>query len=164
MNRCSTTLSRGFVPCVAWLCWFGSAGLAASASAPSAAGSLRPCPSAQAAGDFNGDGRPDLAAADFDGDGRTDLAVAHAWTHQVSLLAGRGDGTFRAVGQFRVGQFPRALAAADFDGDGKADLAVANASGDNVSVLLGTSGGPAVTLNPASLNLGEQPVGGTSAP
>src|SRR4051812_4500847 len=46
-----------------------------------------------------------------------------------------------AVGNFDVGQKPRAIAGADFDRDGKLDLAVANEVGNSVSLLLGNGDG-----------------------
>src|SRR5207302_473433 len=134
-------------------------------------------PYSVAVGDFNGDGRPDLAVAnygslqqpgttssvllgngdgtfraartntvdtnpssvavgDFNGDGKPDLAVANSanntWPSSgqlpgnLSVLLGNGDGTFRAAQTFTTGTTPEYLAVGDFNGDGKADLAVAN--------------------------------------
>jgi hypothetical protein len=62
----------------------------------------------------------ELAAGDFDGDGRTDLA-AGAFTPSVGIYLGRGDGTFHGPD---TGAMPAAAAfvAGDFDGDGRPDL------------------------------------------
>ena len=49
-------------------------------------------------------------------------------------------GTFKAAGNYVVGQHPAAIAAGDFRGSGKIDLAVAN-GGKTVSVLLGNGDG-----------------------
>jgi hypothetical protein len=68
---------------------------------------------AVAVGDFNGDGRPDLAVADFN-------------LGQVEIWLGIGDGTFRPGARYAVGTGPGSLVAADFNGDGILDLAVAN--------------------------------------
>ena len=65
-------------------------------------------------------------AGDFNGDGRTDLAVANAGTNDVSVLLGHGDGTFQDQVRYAAGTGPAALVAGDFNGDGRTDLAVAN--------------------------------------
>jgi len=66
-----------------------------------------------------------LVAGDFNGDGRTDLAVANDGTIDVSVLLGNGDGTFQHQ-RYAVGFEPDDLVAGDFTGDGHTDLAVAN--------------------------------------
>ncbi len=77
-----------------------------------------------------------LAAGDFNGDGRTDLAVAHSGNNCVYVLFSTGNGFANAV-RFTVGVQPRALAAGDFNVDGRADLAVVNGGSRNVTMLLG---------------------------
>ena len=44
---------------------------------------------------------------------------------QISLLTGKGDGTFASLRNMPVGAMPRALAIADLDSDGKQDVIVA---------------------------------------
>jgi hypothetical protein len=136
-------------------------------------------------GDFNGDGRPDLAVAnfgdntvsvlrnttaagastlsfaiqqtfavgsgpvsvaegDFNGDGRPDLAVASRDDKTMSVrlnttAAGATTLSFAAPQTFAIGEDPKVVAVADVNGDGRPDLAVANAVGNNVSVLLDTA-------------------------
>src|SRR5439155_6614561 len=74
-----------------------------------------PNPQSVAVGDFNGDGKPDLAVAN---DGSTNIAV----------LLGNGDATFQAAVSYGMGGAPpRAtdiLTTGDFNGDNKLDLAV----------------------------------------
>jgi hypothetical protein len=67
-----------------------------------------------------------VAIGDLNGDARPDLAVAN--DHGVSVLANRGDGTFRAARNFTTGseQNPVAVAIGDLIGDGRPDLAMAN--------------------------------------
>ena len=65
-------------------------------------------------------------AGDFNGDGRTDLAVANSDDNTVSVLLGNGDGTFQPQVTYAVGSDPDAIVAGDFNGDGRTDLAVAN--------------------------------------
>jgi hypothetical protein len=79
-----------------------------------------------------------MAAGDFNNDGKPDLAIANYGDDTVTLLLGNGDGTFtQARGSpYAVGKQPGAIAAADFNGDGKLDLAVGNALDGTVSILL----------------------------
>ena len=42
-----------------------------------------------------GDGPDSVAVGDFNGDGKADLAVANAASDNVSVLLGKGDGTFQ---------------------------------------------------------------------
>ena len=47
------------------------------------------------AGLYNAGFRPRfIAIADFNGDGKNDLAVANAFSNDVSILLGNGNGTF----------------------------------------------------------------------
>ena len=85
-------------------------------------------PLAVAVGDFNGDGKPDLAVSNNCAGG----------CGTVSFLLGNGDGTFQPPVDYPVGS-PAGLAVGDFNGDGKLDLAVAN--GDSVAILLGNGDG-----------------------
>jgi hypothetical protein len=83
-----------------------------------------------------------VAVGDFNGDGKTDLAVAF-YPNQVAVFLGTGLGGFtQAVGSpVTVGNFTRTIAVADFNGDGAADLAVANDYDGTVTVLLGNGKG-----------------------
>ena len=64
-----------------------------------------------AAGDFNGDGKLDLAVADFEG--------------LIAILLGTGTGSFDRAGAAGVPiDSPNPLAVGDFNGDGELDLAV----------------------------------------
>ena len=63
-------------------------------------------------------------AGDFDEDGRLDLAVADAGGSFVSLLFGRADGTLAANRSIATGSAPWSLAVADFDRDGVEDVVV----------------------------------------
>jgi len=76
--------------------------------------------------DFNGDGIPDVAIVSFDS----------AFSGFVSVLPGKGDGTFGAP-VFSLGgtAFAGAVTVADFNGDGKPDLLFGEA------ILLGNGDG-----------------------
>src|SRR5262249_56701671 len=65
-------------------------------------------------------------AGDFNGDGRQDLAVNDFATGQLSVLLGRGDGTFHAPVRFEVGDFPLGPFPGGFNGGGRDDLAFRN--------------------------------------
>ncbi len=91
-------------------------------------------PSAIAVGDFNRDGKPDLAIANS-GD------VNFHDGGNVSVLLGDGMGTFGPAAYFAAGVYPDSVAAGDFNSDGKLDLAVANSGSSDVSVLLGNGVG-----------------------
>src|SRR5207253_268976 len=67
--------------------------------------------------------------------GRPDLMVANQGGSTVSLLPGRGDGTFQGAVGFTAGPNPGAVAAGDFDGDGFADLVVSVNAPSNLALL-----------------------------
>lgn len=93
-----------------------------------------------------------VATADLNGDGKLDLAVANqdsTGIGTVSVLLGKGDGTFQtAVGYFD-GQLSKGLAIGSLNGDQALDLVVPNRTSQNISILLGVGNGTYQT----SLNL-----------
>jgi hypothetical protein len=82
-----------------------------------------------------------VAAGDFNGDGIPDLVTVNALTNTVSVLRGNGDGTFGAPVNYPVGVEPAALLVGDFTGDGIPDVAVTNSFSNTVSVLRGNGDG-----------------------
>ena len=79
-----------------------------------------------------------LAIGDFNGDGKADVAVINQAGNDVGVLLGDGSGRFTGVGSLQfVGTSPRSIVVGDFNGDGKLDFAVANSGDNNVTVLLG---------------------------
>jgi hypothetical protein len=97
-----------------------------------------------------------VVTGDFNGDGKLDLAAAVDWGNYVSVLLGAGNGLFSHLGDFPSNAFPFRLAAADFNGDGILDLAVANnVQSGKVSVLLGNGDGTFRT--PTSYRAGRFP-------
>jgi hypothetical protein len=91
-----------------------------------------------------------LALGDFNGDGKLDLAVANTsrFSNSVGILLGRGDGTFRRQVEYATAMNPGSVAVGDFNGDGNQDLAVAAigcaalfCNHGYVSILLGNGDG-----------------------
>jgi hypothetical protein len=102
------------------------------------------------------------AVGDFDGDGRQDIAVANNATNNVSIRLGDGAGGFGAATNFDVGAQPFSVTLADFNGDGRQDIATANSGSSNVSILFGDGAGGftpfaniAVGTNPTSVTTGD---------
>lgn len=82
-----------------------------------------------------------LAVGDFNEDGRLDIATANSDSDDVSVLLGNGNGTFQSGYSFGVGKNPMFLATGDLNLDGKLDLAVAETGADRVTVLFGKGNG-----------------------
>ena len=88
-----------------------------------------------------------VVTADFNRDGKPDLAVVNNSSNNISVLLGKGDGTFSAANNFDAGSGPNSLAVGDFDGDGQLDLAVLvppasdGSSPGEVRILLGNGDG-----------------------
>src|SRR6516165_1965401 len=51
-----------------------------------------------------------VSVGDFNGDGIADLVVANHDSHNVSVLLGKGDGTFGAAVNYEAGSLPNSLA------------------------------------------------------
>jgi len=108
-----------------------------------------------------------VGAGDFNADGRLDLAVVNRQTDDVSVFLGQRNG-FSATPQQNaaVGQGASAVVVGDWNGDGRADLAVTRAMPSPtpgvVSILLagsnGSLGAPVnlgVQDNPAAVDAGD---------
>jgi hypothetical protein len=93
-----------------------------------------------------------VVTGDFNGDGRPDLAVANASSNTVSLLLGNANGTFQAARNFATGSLPLSVAVGDFNKDGQLDLVTANAGSDDVSVIAGNGDG--TFRAPTSIRIG----------
>jgi len=88
-----------------------------------------------------------VIVGDFNGDGRLDIAVPNLNQGNVSIFLGNGDGNFGGPVNYDVGGGPNQIAQGDFDGDGKLDLVTANFGSNDVSVLLGDGTGAFAVAN-----------------
>jgi Flp pilus assembly secretin CpaC len=83
-----------------------------------------------------------MIEGDFDANGKADLAIlannnAPSTAGEVVVLLGQGDGTFVAAGAATtVGNGPVAMASGDFDASGSLDLAVVNQTDASLTILL----------------------------
>ncbi len=80
-----------------------------------------------------------VTSGDFDGDGKPDLAVANGLSKNISILKNNGDGTFAAAVNYALLSGPNCVQASDLNGDGKIDLAASN--GGKTSVLMNNGDG-----------------------
>jgi hypothetical protein len=98
-----------------------------------------------------------ISAGDFNGDGKPDVAVARTDGKFVSVLLGNGDGSFGTSNDINIGKTPYFIKAVDVNGDGKLDLITADTNDNAITVLLGNGDG---TFTP----LGSFPTGAGTAP
>jgi hypothetical protein len=108
-------------------------------------------------------GATSIAVGDFQGDGKLDLAVVSGLDNSVEVLRGNGDGTFQSnpliIPVGTQGNFlpsNESVAVGDFAHNGKLDLAVVNPGDNTVSVLLGNGDG--TFQNRVDLPVGTTPV------
>jgi hypothetical protein len=92
-------------------------------------------------------GPPAIATGDFNHDGKLDVALTNYVGSTVEILFGDGDGMFQPAVATAGLQYPQAIVPGDFNKDGKTDLAVASgANGGEVGIFLnngnGTFSGP----------------------
>jgi hypothetical protein len=97
-------------------------------------------PVAVTMGDLNGDGIMDLVVPDL----HDPTSPDHGG---VSILLGKGDGSFENPEYYKVGLFPTSVVLGDVNGDGKPDVVISSfiasigLAGSRVSVLLGNGDG-----------------------
>jgi uncharacterized repeat protein (TIGR01451 family) len=80
-----------------------------------------------------------IVTGDFNGDGKLDMAVVNIDSSDVSILLGNGDGTFQAAKNIAIAGGVGPIVTGDFNGDHKLDLAVG--SDTNATLLLGNGDG-----------------------
>jgi hypothetical protein len=79
--------------------------------------------------------------ADLNGDGKLDIAVISQNFPVVTVILGKGDGTFGQPMSLPPTHMSTFILAADFDGDGHIDLATSNEDGSATVYWGGTGGG-----------------------
>jgi hypothetical protein len=98
-----------------------------------------------------------IVAGDFNGDGKLDLAVTDYSGNAVLILLGNGDGSFQSPISVAVGSEPDAMVAGDFNNDGKLDLAIANHGDNTVTLLLGNGDGTFAQASSSPYAVGKAP-------
>jgi hypothetical protein len=79
---------------------------------------------------------------DFNNDGKMDVAISNGGDNTVYVLLGKGDGTFQVPEVlYTQGQAPVWIAAADLRNSGHLDLAVVDADSSSIEVFLGNGDG-----------------------
>src|SRR5205814_31546 len=118
-----------FIATVLVCCWGVSMQTAAAQSfAPKADYGAGTNPYSVAVGDFNLDGKPDLA-------------VVNQFSNTVSVFINDGAGAFAAKVDYPTGSAPYSVAVGDFNLDGKPDLGVVNQFSNTVSVFINNGAG-----------------------
>jgi hypothetical protein len=89
-----------------------------------------------------GSGPISLSEGDFNGDGKLDLAVSNYEGSSVSILLGNGDGTFQPQATLGTLSEPFGSAVGDINGDGIPDLVVGNdLESGGLNIFLGDGSG-----------------------
>ena len=100
--------------------------------------------------DFSVGGTPEsIAAGDLDGDGKPDIVTGNYGDNTISLLhntSTSGNVSFAASAALPAGSSPQAVAIGDLDGDGKPDVVTANFADNDVSVFRNTSTSGTIAL------------------
>jgi probable HAF family extracellular repeat protein len=94
-----------------------------------------------------------IVAGDFNGDGKLDVAVTDLDSDQVTILAGVGDGTFQPSSVLETAASPVGLLAADFNRDGLMDFAIGGGGAVNIQLQFSST---TITLAPAVLSFGNE--------
>lgn len=97
-----------------------------------------------------------LAVGDFNQDGRQDIAIANFNNDNVTIALATGPNTF-SKSLVGVGAGPNCVRIGDFNKDGKQDIVTANTNAGNISVALGNGNGTFGAASNISLGNGSAP-------
>ena len=102
---------------------------------------------------------PSVVATDLNNDGKLDVVIMHSIAcftapcraaETISVMLGRGDGTFQPTRELVAGQHMHWMTAGDFNRDGVKDLAI-GAENTQLYILLGVGDGTFVPQPPMTL-------------
>jgi uncharacterized repeat protein (TIGR01451 family) len=80
----------------------------------------------------------DIGLGDFNGDGKLDVAVSGGRGSIIDVLLGKGDGTLPTLLSFDPGSGEGSFLIGDLNGDHKPDIVTANLNDQTISVVLNT--------------------------
>jgi hypothetical protein len=89
----------------------------------------------------NGDDHQVLVSGDLNGDRNVDVVHTNFLTGDISILLGKGDGTFQPERRLAVGPYPSSVAIADIDGDGVLDIVTTHYTTGEVAIFRGRGDG-----------------------
>jgi len=99
------------------------------------------------------------ALGDFNGDGRQDIAAINSNAQTIDILLSNGDGTFTSAPSITLADYPYGIAVGDFNHDGRVDIVVTGlAAGFNAPGQLGVylgNGDGTFTALPSTVPGGE---------
>ena len=98
-----------------------------------------------------------VLAGDFNRDGKVDVAGVSMRSANVTVLLGNGDGTFGSAVRYRVGGEPWEASTADLNRDGNLDILATTGLPDELRILFGT--GTGTFLPPRIITAGDLPTG-----
>lgn len=92
--------------------------------------------------DTGADGTPSPnEGADFNNDGEIDFVVTTAWSNEVRVLTGDGQGNFSNMETYYTSNGVRGVVVGDFDGDGWDDMLTTNRLDGNISIFMNDGDG-----------------------
>lgn len=82
-----------------------------------------------------------LTVGDFNHDGKPDIATANSFSHNITVYLNDGNGRFDSATLYPGGVESHSIVTADFDSDGHADLAVPSSFSSAIHILKGDGAG-----------------------
>ncbi len=104
-----------------------------------------------------GNGGSFLLSGDFNGDGKPDIAFGSGDVQGFHVLLGKGNGTFPSLLAFDTGSGPVSFTVAELNGDHLPDVVLANMNDDTVSIAVNMSPTSGADLS-VQVKAGPEPV------